>query len=235
MALLQISELSCSYGPVRAVRAVSFEVDEGAVACILGANGAGKSTTLKAVSGLVRPSGGRVLFDGRDITHLPAHRRVSLGIAHCPEGRRIFSDLSVLDNLRLGGHRLPRAALDKAVARVTEIFPRLDKLLDRRGGLLSGGEQQMLAIARAIMIEPKLLLLDEPTLGLAPLICEQVFESLRAINERGTTILLVEQNAMTALGFASYGLVLVNGAVDLSGPAAELRDTDRVRRAYLGG
>ena len=235
MPLLQISELSCSYGPVRAVRAVSFEVTEGAVACILGANGAGKSTTLKAVSGLVRPSSGGVLFDGRDITHVPAHRRVALGIAHCPEGRRIFSNLSVLDNLRLGGHRLPRAGLARALERVLGIFPRLDKLLDRRGGLLSGGEQQMLAIARAIMIEPKLLLLDEPTLGLAPLICEQVFESLSSINKRGTTILLVEQNAMTALGFASYGLVLVNGAVELAGPAAELRDTDRVRRAYLGG
>lgn len=233
--LLQISDLSCSYGPVRAVRGVSFEVAEGAVACILGANGAGKSTTLKAISGLVRPSAGQVLFDGRNITHLPAHRRVTLGIAHCPEGRRIFANLSVLDNLRLGGHRLPRTELQAALDRVLDIFPRLKELLDRRGGLLSGGEQQMLAIARAIMIEPKLLLLDEPTLGLAPLICNQVFESLAAINRRGTTILLVEQNAMTALGFASYGLVLVNGAVDLSGPAAELRDTDRVRRAYLGG
>ncbi|MHB2022855.1 MAG: ABC transporter ATP-binding protein [Mycobacteriales bacterium] len=233
--LLEITDLSCSYGPVRAVRGVSFEVAEGAVACILGANGAGKSTTLKAVSGLVRPAAGIVRFDGRDITHLPAHRRVALGIAHCPEGRRIFANLSVADNLRLGGHRLSRADLSAAQNRVLEIFPRLAQLLDRRGGLLSGGEQQMLAIARAIMIEPRLLLLDEPTLGLAPLICEQVFESLAAINRRGTTILLVEQNAMTALAFASYGLVLVNGAVDLKGAAAELRDTDRVRRAYLGG
>lgn len=233
--LLRIADLSCSYGPVRAVRGVSFDLAEGAVACILGANGAGKSTTLKAVSGLVQPSAGQVFLDDRDITNLPAHRRVALGIAHCPEGRRIFANLSVADNLRLGGHRLPRGALKAAQDRVLGVFPRLAQLLNRRGGLLSGGEQQMLAIARALMIEPKLLLLDEPTLGLAPLICEQVFASLAAVNQNGTTILLVEQNAMTALRFASYGLVLVNGAVDLQGPAAELRETDRVRRAYLGG
>jgi len=232
--LLKVTDLTCGYGPVLAVRDVSFEVEEGAIACVLGANGAGKSTTLKAVSGLVRPAQGTVVLGGRDITRLPTSRRAGLGVSHCPEGRRIFASLTVRENLRLGGHRLGRASLAAAVDQALTVFPALTRLLDRRGGLLSGGEQQMLAIARAIMTRPRLLLLDEPSLGLAPMAAEQVFATLLEINREGTTILLVEQNATMALQLAQWGIVLVNGAIDLQGPAAELLASDRVRRAYLG-
>jgi branched-chain amino acid transport system ATP-binding protein len=232
--LLKVTDLTCGYGAVLAVRDASFGIEEGSVVCVLGANGAGKSTTLKAVSGLIRPALGRIEFGGRDITRLPASRRVGLGISHCPEGRRIFASLTVLENLRLGGHRLGRAALGPAVEEVLTVFPALRRLLDRRGGLLSGGEQQMLAIARAIMTRPRLLLLDEPSLGLAPMAAEQVFATLLDINREGTTILLVEQNATMALQLAQWGIVLVNGAIDLQGPAAELLASDRVRQAYLG-
>jgi len=232
--LLKVTDLTCGYGPVLAVRDVSFEVEEGAIACVLGANGAGKSTTLKAVSGLVRPAQGTVVLGGRDITRLPTSRRAGLGVSHCPEGRRIFASLTVRENLRLGGHRLGRASLAAAVDRALTVFPALTRLLDRRGGLLSGGEQQMLAIARAIMTRPRLLLLDEPSLGLAPMAAGQVFATLVEINREGTTILLVEQNATMALQLAQWGIVLVNGAIDLQGPAAELLASDRVRQAYLG-
>jgi branched-chain amino acid transport system ATP-binding protein len=232
--LLKVTDLTCGYGPVLAVRDVSFGVEEGSIVCVLGANGAGKSTTLKAVSGLVRPTLGTIVLGGRDITRLPTSRRVSLGVSHCPEGRRIFAGLTVRENLRLGGHRLGRAALAAAVDQALSIFPALTRLLDRRGGLLSGGEQQMLAIARAIMTRPRLLLLDEPSLGLAPMAAEQVFATLVEINREGTTILLVEQNATMALQLAQWGIVLVNGAIDLQGPAAELLASDRVRQAYLG-
>ena len=232
--LLKVTDLTCGYGPVLAVRDVSFEVEEGAIVCVLGANGAGKSTTLKAVSGLVRPAQGTVVLGGRDITRLPTSRRAGLGVSHCPEGRRIFASLTVRENLRLGGHRLGRASLAAAVDRALTVFPALTRLLDRRGGLLSGGEQQMLAIARAIITRPRLLLLDEPSLGLAPMAAEQVFATLLEINREGTTILLVEQNATMALQLAQWGIVLVNGAIDLQGPAAELLASDRVRRAYLG-
>jgi branched-chain amino acid transport system ATP-binding protein len=232
--LLMVTDLTCGYGPVLAVRDVSFEVEEGSIVCVLGANGAGKSTTLKAVSGLVRPALGTIVLGGRDITRLPTSRRVGLGVSHCPEGRRIFASLTVRENLRLGGHRLGRAALAAAVDQALSIFPALTRMLDRRGGLLSGGEQQMLAIARAIMTRPRLLLLDEPSLGLAPMAAEQVFATLVEINREGTTILLVEQNATMALQLAQWGIVLVNGAIDLQGPAAELLASDRVRQAYLG-
>jgi len=232
--LLTVTDLTCGYGPVLAVRDASFEVEEGSVVCVLGANGAGKSTTLKAISGLVRPARGTVTLGGRDITRLPPSRRVSLGISHCPEGRRIFASLTVLENLRLGGHRLGRAQLAAAVDQALAVFPALRRLLDRRGGLLSGGEQQMLAIARAIITRPRLLLLDEPSLGLAPMTAEQVFATLIEINREGTTILLVEQNATMALRLAQWGIVLANGAIDLQGPAGQLLASDRVRQAYLG-
>ena len=232
--LLKVSDLTCGYGPVIAVRDACFEVDAGSVVCVLGANGAGKSTILKAISGLIRPVRGRVELDGRDITRLSASRRVSLGISHCPEGRRIFASLTVRENLRLGGHRLDRASLSAAQEQVLAVFPALRRLLDRRGGLLSGGEQQMLAVARAIMTKPRLLLLDEPSLGLAPMAAEQVFATLIEISRQGTTILLVEQNASMALRLARWGIVLANGVIDLQGPAADLLASDRVREAYLG-
>jgi branched-chain amino acid transport system ATP-binding protein len=232
--LLTVTDLTCGYGPVLAVRDASFEVEEGSVVCVLGANGAGKSTTLMAISGLVRPARGTIALDGKDITRLPPSRRVSLGISHCPEGRRIFANLTVLENLRLGGHRLGRASLAAATDQALAVFPALRRLLDRSGGLLSGGEQQMLAIARAIMTRPRLLLLDEPSLGLAPMAAEQVFATLIEINREGTTILLVEQNATMALRLAGWGIVLANGAIDLQGPTGDLLASDRVRRAYLG-
>ncbi len=232
--LLQISDLSCGYGPVLAVRGISFEVAEGAVVCLLGANGAGKSTTLKAVSGLVRPARGHVVLDGRDISRLRPSVRAGLGISHCPEGRRIFADLTVRDNLRLGGYRLGRAQFGAAEEQALTVFPALRRMLGRRGGLLSGGEQQMLALARAMMARPRLLLLDEPSLGLAPIVTRQVFDALREINRQGTTVLLVEQNATQALELAQWGVVLASGTIDLQGPAAELLESDRVREAYLG-
>jgi len=232
--LLTVADLTCGYGPVLAVRDASFEVEAGSIVCVLGANGAGKSTTLKAVSGLVRPVRGAIVLEGRDITSLPTSRRVGLGISHCPEGRRIFTGLTVRENLRLGGHRLGRAELASAVDRALSVFPVLGRMLDRPGGLLSGGEQQMLAIARAIMTRPRLLLLDEPSLGLAPMTAERVFATLVEINREGTTILLVEQNATMALRLAQWGIVLAGGAIDLQGPAAELLASDRVRQAYLG-
>jgi branched-chain amino acid transport system ATP-binding protein len=233
--LLTIEDLSCGYGPVLAVRGISFEVADGSVVCVLGANGAGKSTTLKAVSGLVRPVRGRIVFDGQDITRLPASRRVGLGISHCPEGRRIFANLTVLENLRLGGYRLGRAQLGTAVDQALTVFPALRRLLGRPGGLLSGGEQQMLALARALMTSPRLLLLDEPSLGLAPIVSAQVFDALAEINRQGTTVLLVEQNTTKALELAQWGIVLAGGIIDLAGPAADLLASDRVREAYLGG
>ena len=232
--LLQISDLSCGYGPVLAVREISFEVTEGAVVCLLGANGSGKSTTLKAISGLVRPARGHVVFGGRDIGRLRPSVRAGLGISHCPEGRRIFADLTVRDNLRLGGYRLGRAQFGAAEEQALTVFPALRRMLDRRGGLLSGGEQQMLALARAMMARPRLLLLDEPSLGLAPIVTRQVFDALREINRQGTTVLLVEQNATQALELAQWGIVLAGGTIDLQGPAAELLESDRVREAYLG-
>ena len=232
--LLRITDLACGYGPVLAVRGISFDVAEGSVVCLLGANGAGKSTTLKAVSGLIRPARGHVIFDGQDITRLRPSPRVALGISHCPEGRRIFADLTVRDNLRVGGYRLNRAQLGAAEEHALTVFPALERLLDRRGGLLSGGEQQMLALARAMMTRPRLLLLDEPSLGLAPMVTRQVFDALREINRQGTTVLLVEQNASQALELAQWGIVLAGGTIDLQGPAAELLESDQVREAYLG-
>ena len=232
--LLRIENLNAWYGESHILHGVELVVNEGEVVTLLGRNGAGKSTTLKAVSGLVRPAGGTIVLDGRDITRLSASRRVSLGISHCPEGRRIFASLTVRENLRLGGHRLGRASLAAAVDQALSVFPALSRLLDRRGGLLSGGEQQMLAIARAIMTRPRLLLLDEPSLGLAPMAAEQVFDTLVGINREGTTILLVEQNATMALRLARWGIVLANGAIELHGPAAERLASDRVRQAYLG-
>jgi branched-chain amino acid transport system ATP-binding protein len=232
--LLQVTDLSCGYGHVLAVRGISFQIAEGSLVCILGTNGAGKSTTLKAVSGLVHPVGGRIVFDGRDITRLPTSRRAGLGISHCPEGRRIFASLTVLENLHLGGHRLGRAGLSAAVEQALSVFPALERLLGRSAGLLSGGEQQMLAIARATMTRPRLLLLDEPSLGLGPLTAAQVFRVISEINQQGTTVLLVEQNATMALQLAHWGVVLAGGRIDVQGPARQLLVSDRVRQAYLG-
>jgi branched-chain amino acid transport system ATP-binding protein len=232
--VLTVEDIHCSYGPIEAVRGLSIEVPAGSVVCILGANGAGKSTTLKAIAGLLRPRRGRVTLDGRNITGLGAASKVSQGIALAPEGRRIFADFSVKDNLRIGGHTLTRRKLETRIRDMAELFPVIGERMNQPAGSLSGGEQQMLAIARALMTEPKVLLLDEPSLGLAPIVTRQVFDVVAQIREQGTTTVLVEQNSL-ALTVADHGYVLSEGRLDHHGPASELFGDERLRRAYLGG
>jgi branched-chain amino acid transport system ATP-binding protein len=232
--MLSVEEIYCSYGPIEAVRGVSLQAPSGSVVCILGPNGAGKSTTLKAIAGMVRPRKGRVMLDSQDVTRLAPARKLARGIALAPEGRRILADFSVKDNLRIGGHLLSRRKLDARIREVVELFPLLGERMGQPGGSLSGGEQQMLAIARALMTEPAVLLLDEPTLGLAPIATRQVFDAVARIRENGTTTVLVEQNSV-ALSIADHGYVLREGRLDHEGPADELFGDERLRRAYLGG
>ncbi len=231
--MLTVDSIDCSYGPVQALMGLSLEATDGAFIAILGANGAGKSTTLKAIAGLVRPTRGRVLFRGRNLARLGPERRLSLGIALCPEGRRVFPDFTVAENLRVGGHRLNRRVLGDRVDQTLQLFPALKDRMGQSAGSLSGGEQQMLAIARALMTEPSLLLLDEPSLGLAPMITRQVFDAVDGIRKQGTTVVLVEQNRL-ALRYADYAYVLGNGRLRLEGPAGEVQDDERLRSAYLG-
>lgn len=236
--LLSIENLSVSYDRIRALHGISFEVDEGEIVCIIGANGAGKSTTLRAISGLapVMP-GSKMTFMGQDLTHYPADKIVSqLGISHVPEGRRLFGNLTVNENLRLAAYaRKDKDGIEKDFDRVFKIFPRLEERINQNAETLSGGEQQMLAVGRALVSARKMMLLDEPSMGLAPLLMGQVFEALRGINQEGTTILLVEQNARMALKFASRGYVLENGSLVLEGRSEELLDNPDVKKAYLGG
>jgi branched-chain amino acid transport system ATP-binding protein len=234
-ALLSVEDLDVHYGGIHALHRVSFAVDEGQIVALIGANGAGKTTALRAISGLVRPSGGRVRFAGQPITGLPAHAIVGRGLAHVPEGRGIFANLTVGENLQLGAYlRGDAAAVARDRERALELFPRIRERLDQNAGTLSGGEQQMLAIARALLARPRLLLLDEPSLGLAPQIVQRIFQILTTIVAEGTTILLVEQNAHMALAVATTAHVLEVGALVTSGPAAELARDDKIRRAYLG-
>ena len=234
-ALLAVEDLDVHYGGIHALQRVSFAVDEGQIVALIGANGAGKTTALRAISGLVRPSGGRVRFAGQPITGLPAHAIVARGLAHVPEGRGIFANLTVGENLQLGAYlRGDPAAVARDRERALELFPRIRERLDQNAGTLSGGEQQMLAIARALLARPRLLLLDEPSLGLAPQIVQRIFQILTTIVAEGTTILLVEQNAHMALRVAKTAHVLEVGALVTSGPAAELARDDKIRKAYLG-
>jgi branched-chain amino acid transport system ATP-binding protein len=232
-ALLRVEALEVRYGAIHALRGVDLEVHGGEIVTLIGSNGAGKSTLLRAISGLVRPSAGRVLLSGVDLgRHLP-HEIVGLGCSHVPEGRRIFANLSVLENLQMGAY--PRRGMERAgLERVLALFPRLRERLKQPGGTLSGGEQQMLAIGRALMAEPVLLLLDEPSLGLAPLLVQPIFAIVSEINAQGTTVVLVEQNARQALRVAHRAYVLETGVLALHGPAAELARDPRVREAYLG-
>jgi branched-chain amino acid transport system ATP-binding protein len=231
--LLEVEGLHVAYGAIEALRGVSFTVDEGEIVTLLGANGAGKTTTLRTVSGLLRPRKGTVVFDGRRIDTVPPHEVVTLGVGHVPEGRRIFPRMSVRENLLMGAyHRRSDASSD--MERVFELFPVLRERTSQDGGTLSGGEQQMLAIGRALMGRPRLLLLDEPSMGLAPMFVARIFDIIREINERGTTILLVEQNAAQALRLAGRGYVLETGELVMSDTAAALLADDRVRAAYLG-
>ena len=232
--LLVLDDIHTYYGHIRALQGVSITVNRGEVVTLLGSNGAGKTTTLKTISGLMHPRSGTVHFDGKDISRQAAHKLVEVGIGHAPEGRRIFSRLSVLENLQMGAYTRDQKEIGPDLDHVMELFPRLRERVDQQGGTLSGGEQQMLAIGRALMSRPRVLLLDEPSLGLSPILVQQVFSTIKEINEQGMTILLVEQNALQALSIAHRGYVLQTGRVALSGTAKELRENESVRKAYLG-
>ncbi|MDQ6935860.1 MAG: ABC transporter ATP-binding protein [Actinomycetota bacterium] len=233
MSLLEVDDIEVRYGAIRALKGISFEVDEGEVVALLGANGAGKTTTQKTVSGMMRPSLGEIRFDGQRIDGVPAHTLIHRGICHVPEGRRVFPRMSVRENLEMGAFRFKRPD-DLVMKRVFDLFPRLEERSQQFAGTLSGGEQQMLAIGRALMGKPRLLLLDEPSMGLAPLVVRQIFEIVKEINTDGVTVLIVEQNAAQALSLANRGYVLETGEVVLSGTGQDLLADDRVRAAYLG-
>ena len=234
--LLKVERLELAYGEVPAVREVSFEVAEGEIVTLIGANGAGKSTTMRGVAGAMLPRRGRILFDGKDVTRLPAHARAAAGIALVPEGRRVFPALTVRENLEMGGfkYRRDRSKVEALIERAMHSFPRLRERAAQPAGTLSGGEQQMLALSRALMSEPRLLCMDEPSLGLAPIIVQDIFRSIRAVNAAGTSILLVEQNARYALETASRGYVMQTGSIIASGACADLKQDERVKEAYLG-
>ncbi len=234
--LLSVHDLDVHYGAIQALSGVSLEVEAGQIVTLIGGNGAGKTTTLRAISGMIRPTRGRVMFDGREITSTPAHALVSRGLCHVPEGRGIFANLSVSENLDLGAYcRHDRLGIAEDRERALELFPRLRERLKQNAGTLSGGEQQMLAIGRALLSRPRLLLLDEPSLGLAPQLVQLIFTIIREINGTGTTVLLVEQNAHMALAVAHRAYVLQTGRVVKSGPARQLLEDPDVKKAYLGG
>ncbi len=234
--LLRLTDVHTYYGHIHALQGISMEVRTGEIVTLLGANGAGKTTTLKTVHGLLHPREGRIELSGRDITRMPAHEHVNAGIGQSPEGRRIFARMTVLENLQMGAYtRRDRSTLGADYQRVFDLFPRLYERRSQHGGTLSGGEQQMLAIGRALMTRPTLLLLDEPSMGLAPILVEQIFSIIADINRQGTTILLVEQNALMALGVADRGYVLQTGRIVRSGEASALLEDEEVKKAYLGG
>ncbi len=233
--ILRVKDVHTYYGRIEALKGISLEVHEGEIVTLIGSNGAGKSTTLRSINGLNSPREGSIEFQGQEITNRPAHEIVKLGIAQSPEGRRLFPRMSVVENLEMGAYqRNDRADIKVDLDRVYGLFPRLAERRGQRAGTLSGGEQQMVAIGRALMARPKLLMLDEPSMGLAPIFVEKIFEIIREINEQGTPILLVEQNALMALDAANRGYVLETGHVALEGPASELRDNEQVRKTYLG-
>ena len=235
MSLLKVDDIHVYYGSIHAIKGVSFEVNEGEIVSLIGANGAGKSTTLNTVSGLLKPRTGSVEFDGKPLLGIPTHKIVNHGMALCPEGRRIFLQLSVQENLEMGASTRPKGEIDDSIAMVYDQFPRLKERYKQVAGTLSGGEQQMLAMGRALMSKPKLLMLDEPSMGLAPLLVEQIFSIIQELNKAGTTILLVEQNAQMALSIADRGYVLETGKIVTTGTGKELLNDDAVRKAYLGG
>jgi branched-chain amino acid transport system ATP-binding protein len=232
--MLQFEQVHCHYGAIEALHGISLEVRQGEIVTLIGSNGAGKTTTLMTLCGQPRLSSGRILFEGRDVSGLQTHEIMRLGMAISPEGRRVFPDLTVLENLKMGAFFADRAEIESGVAHVFNLFPRLKERAVQQAGTMSGGEQQMLAIGRALMSKPRLLLLDEPTLGLAPLIIAQIFKIIRKIRDEGVTVFLVEQNANKALGVADRGYVLENGRIVLSGSGADLLADGGVRKAYLG-
>ncbi|MCV0404240.1 MAG: ABC transporter ATP-binding protein [Chloroflexi bacterium] len=232
--LLELRDLHVYYGNIEALKGVSMTVGEGEIVTLIGSNGAGKSTTLRAISGTHKPRSGAVMLEGRDIHHLPAHEIVSLGIAHSPEGRKVFSRMTVYENLQMGAFSRKGEKIEPDVARVFDLFPRLKERRTQKAGTMSGGEQQMLAMGRALMAHPKILLLDEPSMGLSPILTEQIFNIIREINGQGTTVLLVEQNALMALNAAHRGYVIQTGKILLADTAKNLAANEQVRQAYLG-
>jgi branched-chain amino acid transport system ATP-binding protein len=233
-AMLSLHDVHTYYGHIHALQGIEIDVRKGEIVTLLGTNGAGKTTTLKTISGLLHPRLGSVMLEGADVSHVAPHKLVELGVGHAPEGRRVFSRLTVLENLQMGGYTRKPAEIREDLEHVFELFPRLRERATQKGGTLSGGEQQMLAIGRALMTRPRVLLLDEPSLGLAPILVQQIFEIIQEINSRGMTVLLVEQNALQALSIANRGYVLQTGRVVLSGTSAELSANETVRKAYLG-
>lgn len=235
MSLLKVTDLKVSYGGIEALRGISFEVDQGQIVTLIGANGAGKSTTLRSISGIVPVRGGKIEFNGEEITGKDPQKIVSRGIALVPEGRRVFSNLTVAENLKIGAYlRKDDAGIRKDMEHVYEVFPRLKERSWQMAGTLSGGEQQMLAVGRAMMTRPKLMMMDEPSLGLAPLVVRDIFHIIRQLSKEGITILLIEQNANAALKCANYGYVLETGKITMQGEGASLLEDPRVRDAYLG-
>jgi len=232
--MLDVENVQVFYGEIHALKGISFQVGKGEIVALLGNNGAGKTTSLKTISGLLRPRVGRILLEGEPIHDLPPHEIVARGVAHAPEGRKIFNRLTVIENLEMGAYLRSDGTVGEDIERVFALFPRLKERRTQVGGTLSGGEQQMLAIGRALMARPRILLLDEPSMGLAPILVEQIFKTVEDINSQGTTILLVEQNAAMALSIAHRGYVLETGTIALHGSAVELQEHPDVRRAYLG-
>jgi branched-chain amino acid transport system ATP-binding protein len=236
MAMLELNDVHTYYGNIHALKGISLTVDEGEIVTLIGANGAGKTTTLNTVCGILKPRSGTIWLEGKEIHTMPAHEIIGMGVAQAPEGRRIFGRLTVRENLEMGAYtRNDAEGIHQDMERVFEIFPRLEERITQLGGTLSGGEQQMLAIGRALMARPRVILLDEPSMGLAPLLVEEIFRVVRQLNDEGTTVLLVEQNALMALSVADRGYVLETGQVVLEGSASDLQENPEVQRAYLGG
>ena len=235
MAMLEVKDLEVCYGVIRAVKGVSFSVEKGEVIALIGANGAGKTTILHTITGLIPAKSGSIVFEGKELTKMPAHKIVGMGMAHVPEGRRIFQELSVLENLRLGAYtRKDKVGIRESLEKVYARFPRLEERKNQIAGTLSGGEQQMLAMGRALMSNPRIILMDEPSMGLSPLLVSEIFDIIRVISESGTTVLLVEQNAKKALAIADRAYVLETGSITLSGKASDLMHDPSVQKAYLG-
>ena len=235
MAMLEVKNLEVYYGVIQAIKGISFEVNEGEVIALIGANGAGKTTTLQTITGMLQPKAGEIIFEGKDISKIPGHKIVSMGMAHVPEGRRVFAELSVYENLKLGAYtRKDKKEIEETLARVYKSFPRLEERKNQLAGTLSGGEQQMLAMGRALMSKPKIILMDEPSMGLSPILVEEIFHIIREISAGGTTVLLVEQNAKKALAIADRAYVLETGNIVLSGDAKEMMNNVSIKKAYLG-
>ena len=235
MAMLEVRDLQVYYGMIHAIKGISFDVNQGEVIALIGANGAGKTTTLHTITGLLAPKSGSVLFEGKDITKVPAHKIVSMGMAHVPEGRRVFAELSVYENLKMGAYtRKDKKEIEESLANVYKRFPRLEERKNQMAGTLSGGEQQMLAMGRALMSKPKIILMDEPSMGLSPIIVNEIFDIIRAVSESGTSVLLVEQNAKKALSISDRAYVLETGTITMSGKAKDLLEDEAVKKAYLG-